>query len=104
MLSIDEKLMHIKFRNTEIGKPEMNDIYDLVTERLIQYLQYKGFKYNPSIDIANDIILPGMTLQHFIFLNVILTIYNLKKVKSTAILGYIFRNGLQYFILQQCEA
>ena len=91
MLTTDEKLMRVKFYNTEPGTSEMDDLFDLVIERLLLYLENRVFKYDPSIDIYNDIIIPGISLQHFIFLNVRRTFYNLKKVKSTPILGYIFR-------------
>ena len=104
MLTTDEKLMRVKFYNTEPGTSEMDDLFDLVIERLLLYLEDRVIKYDPSIDIYNDIIVPGISLQHFIFLNVRRTFYNLKRVKSTPILGYIFRKGLYYFVWQQCGA
>ena len=104
MLTTDEKLMRVKFYNTEPGTSEMDDLFDLVIERLLLYLEDRVIKYDPTIDIYNDIIVPGISLQHFIFLNVRRTFYNLKKVKSTPILGYIFRKGLYYFVWQQCGA
>ena len=104
MLTTDEKLMRVKFYNIEPGTSEMDDLFDLVIERLLLYLEDRVIKYDSSIDIYNEIIIPGISLQHFIFLNVRRAILTLKKFKSTSILGYIFRKGLYYFVWQQCEA
>ena len=70
MLTTDEKLMRVKFYNTEPGTSEMDDLFDLVIERLLLYLEDRVIKYDPSIDIYNDIIVPGISLQHFIFLKI----------------------------------
>ena len=39
MLTTDEKLMRVKFYNTEPGTSEMDDLFDLVIERLLLYLE-----------------------------------------------------------------